>query len=52
MAEFQFLSIEASQVESDVMNRFGDRDFLLAVYTCFNESENVTVAKFFAIFLR
>jgi hypothetical protein len=27
--------MEATQNKSHVTNRFGDRDFLLAVYTCF-----------------
>jgi hypothetical protein len=35
MAEFHFRSIEAAQNKSDVTNRFGDRDFILAVCTCF-----------------
>jgi hypothetical protein len=35
MAKFHFRSMEASQSESDVTNRFGDRDFILAVCTCF-----------------
>jgi hypothetical protein len=35
MAEFHFRSMEAPQSESDVTNRFGDRDFILAVCTCF-----------------
>jgi hypothetical protein len=33
VAEFHFRSIGASQNESDVTNRFGDRDFILAVCT-------------------
>jgi hypothetical protein len=35
MAEFHFRSMEASQNKSDVTNQFGDRDFILAVCTCF-----------------
>jgi hypothetical protein len=35
MAEFHFRSMEAPQSECDVTNRFGDRDFILAVCTCF-----------------
>jgi hypothetical protein len=35
MAEFNFPSMEASQNNSDVTNRLGDRDFILAVCTCF-----------------
>jgi hypothetical protein len=35
MAEIHFRSMEASQKKSDVTNRFGDRDFVLAVCTCF-----------------
>jgi hypothetical protein len=35
MAEFHFRWIEASQNKSDVTKRFGDRDFVLAVYTGF-----------------
>jgi hypothetical protein len=35
VAEFHFRSIGASQDKSDVTNRFGDRDFVLAVCTCF-----------------
>jgi hypothetical protein len=35
MAEFHFRSMEAPQNKSDVTNRFGDRDFILAVCTCF-----------------
>jgi hypothetical protein len=35
MAEFHFRSMEAPQNKNDVTNRFGDRDFLLAVCTCF-----------------
>jgi hypothetical protein len=35
MAEFHFRSMEAPQSESDVTSRFGDRDFILAVCTCF-----------------
>jgi hypothetical protein len=35
MAEFHFRSMEATQSECDVTNRFGDRDFILAVCTCF-----------------
>jgi hypothetical protein len=33
MAEVHFWSLEASQNESDVTNRFDDRDFLAAVCT-------------------
>jgi hypothetical protein len=35
MAEIHFRSIEALQNKSDVTSRFGDRDFILAVCTCF-----------------
>jgi hypothetical protein len=35
MAEFHFRSKEAAQNKSDVTNRFGDRDFMSAVCTCF-----------------
>jgi hypothetical protein len=35
MAEIHFRSMEASQYKGDVTNRFGDRDFILAVCTCF-----------------
>jgi hypothetical protein len=35
IAEFHFRSMEASQNKSDVTNRFGDRDIILAVCTCF-----------------
>jgi hypothetical protein len=35
MAEFHFRLIEAPQIKSDVTSRFGDRDFVLAVCTCF-----------------
>jgi hypothetical protein len=35
MAEIQLRSIEAPQNKSDVTNGFGDRDFMLAVCTCF-----------------
>jgi hypothetical protein len=35
MAEFHFRSMKASENESDVTNRFGDRDLILAVCTCF-----------------
>jgi hypothetical protein len=35
MAEFHFRSTQALQNKSDVTNRFGDRDFLLAACTCF-----------------
>jgi hypothetical protein len=35
MAEIHFRSTEAPQNKSDVTNRFGDRDFILAVCTCF-----------------
>jgi hypothetical protein len=33
MAEFHFRSMEARQGKTDVTNRFGDRDFVLAVCT-------------------
>jgi hypothetical protein len=35
MAEFHFSSMEAPQNKSNVTNRFGDRDFILAVCACF-----------------
>jgi hypothetical protein len=35
MSEIHFRSMEAPQNKSDVTNRFGDRDFVLAVCTCF-----------------
>jgi hypothetical protein len=35
MAKFHFRSMEAPQNKNDVTNRFGDRDFILAVCTCF-----------------
>jgi hypothetical protein len=35
MAEFHFRFMEATQNKSDVTSRFGDRDFILAVCTCF-----------------
>jgi hypothetical protein len=35
MAEFHFRSMEAQQNKSDVTNRFGDRNFILAVCTGF-----------------
>jgi hypothetical protein len=35
MAEFHFRSMGASQSKTDVINRFGDRDFILAVCTYF-----------------
>jgi hypothetical protein len=35
MPEFHLRSMKASHNKSDVTNRFGDRDFVLAVYTCF-----------------
>jgi hypothetical protein len=35
MPETHFRSMEAPQNKSDVANRFGDRDFILAVCTCF-----------------
>jgi hypothetical protein len=35
MPQTHFLSTEATQNESDVSNQFGDRDFILAVCTCF-----------------
>jgi hypothetical protein len=35
MAEVHFRSIEAPQNECDVTNGFGDREFILAVCTCF-----------------
>jgi hypothetical protein len=35
MPETHFRSMEAWQNKSDVTNRFGDRDFILAVCTCF-----------------
>jgi hypothetical protein len=35
MAEFHFRPMEAPQSECDVTNRFGDRDFILVVCSCF-----------------
>jgi hypothetical protein len=35
MPQTHFPSIEATQNKSDVTNRFGDRDFILPVCTCF-----------------
>jgi hypothetical protein len=35
MAEFHFRLTEAPQNKSDVTNGFGDRDFILAVCSCF-----------------
>jgi hypothetical protein len=35
MPQIHFRSIEAPQNKSDVTSRFGDRDFILAVCTCF-----------------
>jgi hypothetical protein len=35
MAEIHFRSMEASQNKSNVTNRFGNRDFVLAFFTCF-----------------
>jgi hypothetical protein len=35
MLEIHFRLMEASQNKSNVTNRFGDRDFVLAVCTCF-----------------
>jgi hypothetical protein len=35
MAKIRFQSMEAPQNKSNVINRFGDRDFVLAVCTCF-----------------
>jgi hypothetical protein len=35
MPETHFRSMEASQNKSGVTNRFGDRDFVLAVFMCF-----------------
>jgi hypothetical protein len=35
MAEFHFQSMETPQIKSDVTNRLGDRDFILAACTCF-----------------
>jgi hypothetical protein len=35
MSKTYFQSMEAPQNKSNVTNRFGDRDFLLAVCTCF-----------------
>jgi hypothetical protein len=42
--------MEATQNKNDVTNRFGDRDFILAVCTCF--IVNAAVLKLFAIFVR
>jgi cytochrome bd-type quinol oxidase subunit 2 len=41
--------MKATQNKSDVTNEFGDRDFTLAVCTCFLIP---TVSKLFAIFVR
>jgi hypothetical protein len=35
MAEIHFRSMEVPQNKSDVINGFGDRDFILVVCTCF-----------------
>jgi hypothetical protein len=35
MPETHFRSMKATQNKNDVTNRFGDRDFILAVCTCF-----------------
>jgi hypothetical protein len=35
MAEIHFRSMEAPQNKCDITNRFGDRDLILAVCTCF-----------------
>jgi hypothetical protein len=35
MARFHFWSMEATPNKSDFTNRFDDRDFVIAVYTCF-----------------
>jgi hypothetical protein len=35
MPQTHFPSMRAAQDKSDVTNRFGDRDFVLAVCTCF-----------------
>jgi hypothetical protein len=35
MPQTDFPSMKATQNKSDVTNRFGDRDFVLAVCTCF-----------------
>jgi hypothetical protein len=35
MPQTHFPSMKATQNESDVINRFDDRDFILAVCTCF-----------------
>jgi hypothetical protein len=35
MPQTHFPSLKATQKKSDVTNRFGDRDFILAVSTCF-----------------
>jgi hypothetical protein len=35
MPETHFRSMEAPQNKSDVTNRFGDREFMLAACTCF-----------------
>jgi hypothetical protein len=40
MSEIHFWSMEASQNKSNVTNRFGDRDFMLAVCTCFLINSN------------
>jgi hypothetical protein len=52
MAEFHFRSIGASQNKSDVTNRFGDRDFVLAVCHVHVFFVNVAVSKLLAIFVR
>jgi hypothetical protein len=35
MPQTHFPSVRVTQDKSDVTNRFGDRDFVLAVCTCF-----------------
>jgi hypothetical protein len=35
MPQTRFLSMKATQNKSDVTSRFGDRDFVSAVCTCF-----------------
>jgi hypothetical protein len=35
MPQTHFLSTEATPIESDITNRFGDRDLISAVSTCF-----------------
>jgi hypothetical protein len=48
MPETHFRSMEASQNKSDVTNRFGDRDFILAVCTCFiRKSDRLEVIRDF-----